>query len=178
MVNKTEVQEALRTLNFTKLHNLCFGTNNKRDNITLPEIKEMINRSSLKKALANLDFCELNHLFYNSYGNVSLPKDKLLKLLSEGKLDEIKKLVENKADAAPARTVAPSNRQMKKQQRADDKYNRSLAEAKAPAMPTVVCYKQEHRDRILPLLYNACVAKSITMKEMVAHPKGREAQAS
>ena len=45
-------------------------------------------------------------------------------------------------------------------------------------MPTVAHYVQEHRDRNLPLLYNACVAKSISMKEMIAHPKGREAQAS
>ena len=52
----------------------------------------------------------MNHLFYNFYGNVSLPRDKLLTLLSEGKLEEIKKLVENRADAEPARTVAPSNR--------------------------------------------------------------------
>ena len=70
----------------------------------------------------------------------------------------------------------PSNRMIKKVQRK----SYCLAAAQAPAMPVVTGYVSEHRPRIslMPPLYNACVARSLTMKEMTSHAAGRAAQDS
>ena len=70
----------------------------------------------------------------------------------------------------------PSSRMIKRIQ----KKSYCLAAVQAPAMPVVTGYINEHRPRIslMPPLYNACVARSLTMKEMTSHAAGRAAQDS